>query len=527
MNCSRYHVVAIASISVGLFAAAQGHAAGTKVNQSDWWGGITGFPSYVNMYIYVSKSPATKPPILVVPHHCGGDATSSFNESSGLVSLADSSGFVMIFPEATGQNCWDAGSDRSLSHSGKGDAPAIVQMVKYTLAKYGGDASRVYSEGGSSGGIMTEALLGVFPDVFMAGVSIMGVPCGCWATGYNDVVGKPSDGTGQWSGPCQTGSVDNTGAEWGALVRSYFPGYTGHRPRLQHWHGTKDTTINYKNLAEDIQEWTNLLGLSEAPTGSDKPKSDTTRQYWKNSCGYTVYETFSIEGAGHTVSVDAATIATYFGLSSKTTTVDPEAAACPTGGASGTGGATSAGGATGAGGSAATGGKSGSATVTGGRSGVSTGGVQSTGGAQSTGGQVGAGGSAATGGRVTAGGNTAARTGGSMNIGGAVATGGTSASSSTNTGGSAAQTGGAHATGGSFAQTSTASNATGGMANTGGIAAQAGDSSAVASTNVGNPSSDGGCSCTVLGRASNSAPSAAAVLLAVLGLTLRRKARRN
>ena len=255
----------LVSLSVGLLAAAPARAASMqKVNQSDWWSGVTGLPSYVNMYIYVPDKLATKPPIVVAPHHCRGTASSTYSEMSSLVSIANTNGFIMIFPEATGENCWDAGSTRSLKHGGGGDTGAVVQMVKYTLAKYGGDANRVYSVGGSSGGIMTEALLGVYPDVFMAGVSLMGVPCGCWAQGYNDVTGNGN--TAQWSGSCAGGSVMKTGQQWGDLVRSYFPGYTGHRPRLQHWHGTADTTLNYKNMAEDVKEWTNLLGLSETPT---------------------------------------------------------------------------------------------------------------------------------------------------------------------------------------------------------------------------------------------------------------------
>ena len=205
-------------------------------------------------------------------------------------------------------------------------------MVKYAIAKYGADAGRVYSVGGSSGGIMTEALLGVYPDVFIAGVSLMGVPCGCWAQGYNDVTGAGS--TAQWSGSCAGGDVTKTGAQWGDLVRGYFPGYTGHRPRLQHWHGTADTTLNYKNLAEDIKEWTNLLGLSETPTGTDTPKSGTTRQFWKNSCGYTVYETFSMSGVGHAVPFDGNAVAAYFGLD-KAAAYDPETAACSGGAGSG------------------------------------------------------------------------------------------------------------------------------------------------------------------------------------------------
>lgn len=103
----------------------------------------------------------------------------------------------------------------------------------------------MYSVGGLSGGIMTEALLGVYPDVFTAGVSLMGVPCGCWAEGYNDVTGNGS--SAQWSGSCADGNVTKTAQAWGDLVRSYYPNYKGHRPRLQHWHGTSDTTLNFKN----------------------------------------------------------------------------------------------------------------------------------------------------------------------------------------------------------------------------------------------------------------------------------------
>jgi poly(hydroxyalkanoate) depolymerase family esterase len=285
MKRYRTHVLAFLSISLGLLVAAPAWA-GTysKVNQSDWWAGVTGLPTYVNMYIFVPATVAAKPPIVVYTHHCQGSASSSHSSNGTLESIADKNGFIIIYPEATGENCWDAGSTRSLKHGGGGDTGAVVQMVKYTLSKYSGDAGRVYAAGDSSGGIMTEALLGVYPDVFMAGVSIMGVPCGCWGqSDYNDTTGTGS--TAQWCGSCAGGSVSMTGQKWGDLVRSYFPGYTGHRPRLQHWHGASDTMLNYKNMAEDIKEWTNLLGLSETPTGTEAntPKSGTTHQFWKNS----------------------------------------------------------------------------------------------------------------------------------------------------------------------------------------------------------------------------------------------------
>src|SRR5262245_35699151 len=125
----------LASLSVGLLAATSAQAASLqKVNQSEWWSGVSGLPSYVNMYVYVPDKPAAKPPIVVAPHHCQGTGTGTYGEMSSLVSIANTNGFIAIFPEATGQNCWDAGSTRSLKHGGGGDTGAIVQMVKYTLA---------------------------------------------------------------------------------------------------------------------------------------------------------------------------------------------------------------------------------------------------------------------------------------------------------------------------------------------------------------------------------------------------------
>lgn len=391
------------------------HAASMqKVEQSAWLQGATGLPSYVNMYVYVPDQLADVPPIVVAPHHCQGTASSTNSEMASLRAVADTTGFIMIMPEATGQNCWDAGSTRSLKHGGGGDTGAIVQMVNYAVDEYGADPKRVYAVGGSSGGIMTEALLGVYPDVFLAGVSLMGVPCGCWAEGYNDVTGN--GGTAQWSS-CAGGNVTKTAEQWGNLVRSYYPEYTGHRPRLQHWHGENDTTINYKVVPEDIKEWTNVLELETEPTGSDMPKSSVTREYWKSmTCDFTVFEVFHMAGVAHNVPTDGPAIAAYFGLDVPGKP-DPEVAACePNSG--GTGGASSGGGGTSA---------SGGDTASGGE----TSGVGGAGGLANVGGAVGVGGSAApaVGGAFGSGGadgGSGAAVGGLSSTGGVPVTGGVS-----------------------------------------------------------------------------------------------------
>jgi acetylxylan esterase len=326
-----------AAVSVASFAAPARAASSQKVEQSVW--GASGLPSYVNMYIYVPDQLAAKPPVLVASHHCQGTAASTYSETkSSFVSQADKSGFIIIFPEATGHNCWDVGSTKSLKHDGGGDTHAIAQMVRYTLTKYSADAARVYAFGGSSGAMMTQALMGVYPELFAAGVAVSGVPCGCWAVDYTGDVAS----NGQWSGPCAGGQVTKTAQQWGDLVRSMFAGYTGHRPRLQLWHGAADTTISFKNQAEAVKEWTNVLSLSSAPTTSDT-KFGGTHELWKNACGFGVLETFSIDGAGHGVNWDVNTAVGFLGLD-QVGSADPEAVACPAAGGGGSGGNSAAGG---------------------------------------------------------------------------------------------------------------------------------------------------------------------------------------
>jgi poly(hydroxyalkanoate) depolymerase family esterase len=424
MDRHRLALVLIAWIAVAQLSASPARAASLqKVEQATWSAG--GLPSYVNMYIYVPDKLALKPPILVASHHCGGSSTSTFNETkSSFVSLADKNGFLIIFPEATGHNCWDVGSAKSLAHDGGGDTHAIAQMVRHALSKYAGDPSRVYAFGTSSGAMMTEALLGVYPDIFLAGVSVAGVPCGCWAEQYSG----DSGANPQWSGPCAGGNVSKTAQEWGKLVRSMFPGYMGHRPRVQLWHGTADTTISFNNLGESIKEWSNVLGLSETPSATDMARSGYTHQTWKSACGFVSLESWAQQGAGHNVSWDAAGAAAFLGLD-RSAGQDPETVACP--------GATGASGADGAIGSAGSQGSRGVAGSASGAGGSFGGGAAGTAGVTASAGTDRPAGAAASGGMrgIAAAGGATAIIAGTGSDGGPGGAGTSSAGSATRVGG--------------------------------------------------------------------------------------------
>ena len=459
MRTSRRFLILLASVLVAL-AAPAAEAASLKA-VSNWNGGVN-FPSDVSMFIYVPDNVATKPPVLTLIHYCGGTAQAVFGQAQtgGLVAAADQYGFIMVVPSSG--RCWDISSAAAQKRDGGGDTHAIAQMVKYAISQNQANADRVYATGDSSGGMTTQLLLALYPDVFKAGSSFAGVPAGC---------SNAFDGSGLCGLPAQTAQ------QWGDRARAMDPGYTGHRPRVQLFHGDADTTIAPKNLTEGIKEWTNVLGVATDPTSTDDtiklggtPGHSATRQSWKNTCGYVVLDAFTEHGGDHGPS-DTLFVAKYvvpfLGLD-KTGDVDPEIQQC-----SGAGTGAGGGGGGGAGGRAAGG---------------------------AAGGPMGSAGTSATGGTgtsVAGNGGAPARGGSGATVGGQVAGGAPGAA------GSAPSAGG------------------GGAASVAGTSASAGDAGMPTET------SSIGCVCGLGKRRSDSGSKAAALALGVLLLGAARRRNRR
>jgi poly(hydroxyalkanoate) depolymerase family esterase len=262
-------------------------------------------PSNLRMHLYVPASAPAKPAIVVAVHYCTGSGP-AFHSGTEFASLADRYGFVVIYPSATRSgNCFDVSSAAALRHDGGSDPVGIVSMVRHVQQRHGGDPDRVYVTGVSSGAMTTNVLLGAYPDVFKAGAAFAGVPFGCFAT---------TDGSG-WNSACANGTVLKSPAEWGDLVRAAYPGYSGPRPRMQLWHGTGDSTLRYPNFGEEIDQWTNVLGVSRTPVSTDRPRSNWVRTRYGDSSRVAV-EAYELQGVGHDVlsSGMAALALEFFGL---------------------------------------------------------------------------------------------------------------------------------------------------------------------------------------------------------------------
>ncbi|RSM64266.1 esterase [Actinoplanes sp. ATCC 53533] len=283
---------------------------------------VTGFgtnPTNLRMHLYVPDRVAARPAILVAVHYCSGSGP-AFYSGTQYAALADRYGYIVIYPSVTRSSlCWDVSSAAALRRGGGSDPVGIMSMVDYVKQRYNADPGQIYATGTSSGAMMTNVLLGDYPDVFKAGASFAGVPFGCFAT---------TNGS-EWNSECSGGQLIKTPQQWGDLVRNAYPGYTGARPRMQIWHGTNDDTLRYPNFGEQIKQWTNVHGLSQTPTFTDTPQSGYTRTRYGGSGGMAPVEAISMQGVTHNLPVDAAQVIRFFGLDTTTppttspTTVPP------------------------------------------------------------------------------------------------------------------------------------------------------------------------------------------------------------
>lgn len=268
-------------------------------------------PSNVGFYLYVPDQLVASPPVLVNPHWCHGDAPSAFT-GSNFATLASQYGFIVIYPDSPNlaDKCWDVSSRATLTHDGGGDSQGIVSMVNWTLEKYKGDARRVFVTGVSSGAMMTNVLVGAYPDVFAGGSAFAGVPFGCYGV---DIPTNSSD-VDYWNSDCAEGRIQYSPAEWASIVRAAYPGYGSEwRPRMQVFHGTADEVLNYTNFGEEIKEWTGVFGLSQTPTATiqDNPLANWTKQIYGNGSWFEAYSALNVP---HNIPVQVDVAVDWFDL---------------------------------------------------------------------------------------------------------------------------------------------------------------------------------------------------------------------
>jgi acetylxylan esterase len=191
-----------------------------------------------------------------------------------------------------------------LTHGGGGDSEGLAAMVTWALAKYNGDASKVFIIGGSSGAMEANVLAATYPELFNAAVSYSGVPAACWA-GAKSSTPLASDTS------CPMGQKHYTAQQWGDLARSCYSGYNGTRPRMMIVHGTADTAVNIALLKDQLDQWSNVLGVSFTQNVTNTPTTNWKMIQYGNGTELVGYE---VQGGGHIPPFQADATFKWWGL---------------------------------------------------------------------------------------------------------------------------------------------------------------------------------------------------------------------
>jgi poly(hydroxyalkanoate) depolymerase family esterase len=250
-------------------------------------------PGNLTMYVYRPASLAPEPAVVVALHGCTQSAQ-VYADNSGLTTLADRHGFLVVFAGTTSANnpnsCfnWFQTSD---NRRGQGEAASVRQMVAHAESAYGADAGRTFVTGLSAGGAMTSVMLAAYPDVFEAGAVIAGMPYDC------------TRDTGPFV--CMNPGTDRTPAVWAQRVRDAYPSYTGPWPRVAVWHGDNDSTVAPMNAAELRDQWTAVHGLGQTPDRTSTIGADgTRREQYLDGSGQVAVEVDRVPSIGHGTPVD-------------------------------------------------------------------------------------------------------------------------------------------------------------------------------------------------------------------------------
>ena len=248
-------------------------------------------PGDLDMHIYEPLARAKRCPCVIVLHGCTQTAL-GYDAASGWSRLADEHGFILLYPEQKRSNnektCFSWFRPNDVSRGG-GEAESIRQMLEWAVQERNVDPANVFVCGLSAGGAMAGALLAAYPELFVAGAIIAGLPYGA-ATNVSEALDAMFVG--------RTGDAN----KWGDKVRAASP-HLGPWPRVSIWYGTEDAVVRPINAGELVKQWTNVHGV-----GAEHPSIDhlgtVTRRIWRDLDGCECVTDYMVPGIGHGTPVD-------------------------------------------------------------------------------------------------------------------------------------------------------------------------------------------------------------------------------
>ncbi|MBV8819139.1 MAG: PHB depolymerase family esterase [Acidobacteriaceae bacterium] len=240
------------------------------------------------MFVYAPKHLPRGAPLVIALHGCTQTAA-DYDHGTGWSSLADGLGFAVVYPQQqpanNPKNCFSWFLPGDIMR-GQGEALSIREMVEHALAAFASDPNKVFVTGLSAGGAMTSVMLATYPEVLAGGAIIAGLPYGC----ANNV---------QQAFEAMFAAPGHAPEALGDRVRAASK-HRGPWPKISVWHGTSDPIVKVTNGEDIIRQWTDVHGLSEAPSDVETVEK-FTRRVWRDANGKARIEAFSINGMAHGV----------------------------------------------------------------------------------------------------------------------------------------------------------------------------------------------------------------------------------
>lgn len=227
-------------------------------------------------------------PLIVMLHGCGQDA-GDFAAGTGMNTLAQEHGCLVLYPEqscsAHWNRCWNW-HDRTHQLRGEGEPALIAGLTRRIMAEHAVDAERVAVAGLSAGGAMAVILGRTYPDLFSA--------VGCHS-------GLAHGSAGSDAGALlamRTGAVPST-----------LPPPSLHAvvPVIV-FHGDADLTVHRRNSSDVIRQALDSharqgqarnAGVGMVAQTGRTGGREFTRAVHRESTGGVLAEQWTVHGAGH------------------------------------------------------------------------------------------------------------------------------------------------------------------------------------------------------------------------------------
>jgi poly(hydroxyalkanoate) depolymerase family esterase len=243
-------------------------------------------PGDLKMYSYVPAQRPVLAPLVVVLHGCGQDAA-GYDLGAGWSTLAKHYGFALLMPEQQRSNnvngCFNWFNAQDIARD-RGEAGSIREMIGRMVEDHDIDPRRIFVTGLSAGGAMTSVMLAIYPDVFVAGAIIAGLPFGVARSMQSALYEMHR-------------SSSRSATELGDLVRGASE-HAGPWPKVSVWHGSADRTVSPGNANAIVKQWLDLHRLPLEPM-SEAIVDGYPRQVWWGADGETIVESFNITNMAH------------------------------------------------------------------------------------------------------------------------------------------------------------------------------------------------------------------------------------